>query len=105
MKYTNASGSPTFVWPSAAGSASSVVLLHEPSQNPPSSGRENASGYTFRWTGAPAPDGTITGGFMVRSYYDPKRGGRGGRVVVVLHNDSETVTGSILGGLILNVLQ
>lgn len=105
MKYTNAAGAPTYVWPSAAGSSSSVVLLHEPSQNPPSSGRENATGYTFRWTGAPAPDGTVTGGFMVRSYYDPRRGGRGGRVVVVLHNDAELVTGSILGGLITNVVQ
>jgi hypothetical protein len=105
MKYTNAAGSPTYVWPSAAGSASSVVLLHEPSQNPPSNGRENASGYTFRWTGASAPDGTATGGFMVRSYYDPRRGGRGGRVVVVLHNDAEVLTGPILGGLITNCVQ
>ena len=105
MKYTNAAGLATYVWPSVAGSASSVVLLHEPAQNPPTSGRDVATGYTFRWTGAPAPDGTLTGGFLVRSYYDPKRNGRGGRVIVILHNDAEIVTGPILGGLITGVLQ
>ena len=104
MKYTSAAGAPTYVWPCAAGSASSVVLLHEPAQNPPSDGRNNATGYTFRWTGASAPDGTVTGGFLVRSYYDPRRGGRGGRIVVVLHNDAEVVTGNILGGLITNIM-
>jgi hypothetical protein len=98
-------GSPAFVWPSVAGSASSVVLLHEPAQNPPSSGRENATSYTYRWVNAPAPDGTVTGGFMVRSYYDPRRGGRGGRIVVVLHNDAEVMTGNILGGIVTGVLQ
>ena len=98
-------GTPAFVWPSVAGSASSVVLLHEPAQNPPSSGRENATSYTYRWVNAPAPDGTVTGGFMVRSYYDPRRGGRGGRIVVVLHNDIEVMTGNILGGLVTGVLQ
>jgi hypothetical protein len=98
-------GTPAFVWPSVAGSASSVVLLHEPAQNPPSSGRENATSYTYRWTNAPARDGTVSGGFGVRSYYDEKRGARGGRVVVVFHNDIEVMTGNILGGLITGVLQ
>ncbi len=104
MKYTNASGAPTYVWPSVAGSASSVVLLHEPSQNPPTSGRDNATGYTYRWTGAQAADGTVTGGFLVRSYYDNRRGARGGRVIVIVHNDAEVVTGSILGALITGVI-
>lgn len=105
MKYLNASGVMTYVWPSVAGASSAVVLIHEPAQNPPSNGRDNATGYTYRWTGASAPDGTVTGGFMVRSYYDPRRGGRGGRVVVVIHNDAEILTGPILGGLITGVLQ
>lgn len=104
MKY-NVGGAATYVWPSAAGSSSAVVCLHEPPQNPPTSQQDVSTGYTFRWTGAPAPDGTITAGFMVRSYYDPKRGARGGRQVVVVHNDAEQMTAQIVGGLITGVIQ
>lgn len=102
MKYQNPSGGLSYVWPSVAGSLSSVVLLHEPAQNPPTDQRDNATGYTFRWTGAKAPDGVVTGGFMVRSYYDQQRNGR---VIVFQHYDAEVVTGSILGGLLTGVLQ
>ena len=105
MRYTSAAGLNTYVWPSAAGSSSSCVLLHEPSQNPPADGEEIATGYTFRWTGASAPDGTVTGGFLVRSYYDPKRGGRGGRMIVIVHNDAEVMTSGYVGGLITGVVQ
>lgn len=104
MKYTLA-GAPTYVWPSSAGASSAVVLLHEPPQNPPTDGESVATGYTFRWTGASAPDGTVTGGFLVRSYYDPKRGGRGGRIIVLVHNDAEVITSNIVGGLITGVVQ
>jgi hypothetical protein len=105
MKYFNPSSVLTYVWPSVAGSLSSCVFLHEPAQNPPTDQRDNATAYTFRWTGASAPDGTLTGGFLVRSYYDPKRNARGGRVVVVVHNDAEVLTGSILGGLVTGCIQ
>jgi hypothetical protein len=104
MKYTTA-GNLAYVWPSAAGSSSSVVFLHEPKQNPPTDQEDNATAYTFRWTTAPAPEGTVTGGFLVRSYYDQRRGPRGSRIVVLAHNDSEVVTGNILGGLVTGAIQ
>lgn len=104
MKYSSA-GAAQYVWPSLLGAASSVVALRQPKQNPPTSQRDVATNYTFRWTAAPAPDGTITAGWMVRSYFDPKRGGRGGRVAVVAHNDIEVMTSNIVGGLLTGVLQ
>lgn len=58
---------------------------------------------TFRWNGANGvPDGTVQGGFLVRSYFDPKRGARGSRIVVMTHNDAEIVTSTVAGGLIIN---
>jgi hypothetical protein len=62
---------------------------------------------TFRWTGADSavPDGTLQGGFLVRSYFDPKRGARGSRIVVVTHNDAEVMTSVVAGGLIINAHQ
>lgn len=104
MKYSSG-GSPTYVWPSAAGTSSAVVGIHEPPQNPPTSQEDVATAYTFRWTNAPAPDGTTTAGFLVRSYYDPRRGARGGRYIVVVHNDTEVMTSTIVGGLISAVIR
>ena len=103
MKYTTG-GALQYVWPSLAGSASSVVFIHEPKLIPPSDQRDNMTACTFRWTNAPTEGMTVTGGFAVRSYFDQRRGGRGSRVVVLAHNDIEVVTGNILGGLILNVM-
>lgn len=84
-----------YVWGNA------VVLLHnEPGV--PSDGQSISTFKTFRWTGADssAPDGTIQGGFLVRSYFDPRRGPRGSRVVVVTHNDAEVSTSAVAGGLL-----
>ena len=47
----------------------------------------------------------MTAGFLVRTYYDPKRGARGGTQVVVVHNDIEVQTSQLVGGLILNAHQ
>lgn len=98
MKYITG-GALTYVW------GSHVVLLHQPSETPPTSQMEVATSYTFRWNGGQAPDGTMTGGLLVRTYFDPKRGARGGTQVVVVVNDSEQMTSGFVGGLILNAHQ
>lgn len=95
MKYISA-GALTYVW------GNHVVLIHKPAEQPPTSQQDIATSYTFRWNGGMAPDGTMTAGFLVRTFYDPKRGPRGGTQVIVAHNDSEQMTSTIVGGLILN---
>ena len=68
----------------------------------PMNGQTIATAKTFRWSGADGsvPDGTVQGGFLVRSYFDPKRGPRGGRMIVVTHNDADVMTSVFAGGLI-----
>lgn len=98
-------GTYDYVWPD------NVVLVHQP-PNPgatPSSGEEISTSYTFRWNGSTSnpdqlqqlPDGSVLyKGWLVRSFYDPKRGGRAGNMIVAVHNDAEVMTGPITGGLI-----
>lgn len=56
---------------------------------------------TIRWNGGQTPDGNMVAGWLVRTYFDPKKGGRGSYVVVVVHNDDEIFTSKFVGGLIL----
>jgi hypothetical protein len=94
------SGGYGYVW------GDHVALLHvEPGV--PSDGQSISTFKTFRWTGANsgAPDGTVQGGFLVRSYFDPRRGARGSKLVVVTHNDAEVSTSVYAGGLIINAHQ
>lgn len=98
MKYT-VGGALTYVW------GNHVVGLHRPKQNPPTDQMDVATTYTFRWNGGEAPDGTQTGGLLVRSYWDPKLGPRGSTVVTVTHNDIELMTSGLVGGLVLNAHQ
>lgn len=99
MKYTTGGGVLTYVW------GNHVVLIHEPPEKPPSSQQDVSTSYTFRWNGGEAPDGTMTAGFLVRTFFDPKRGPRGATQVIVVHNDVEVMTSSVVGGLILNAHQ
>lgn len=101
MKYFAAGTTMSYVW------GGDVVLIHKPPQNPPTSQEDVASGYTFRWNGqgAGASDGAFSGGFLVRTYYDAKRGARGGMQVVVVHNDAEKMTANGVGGLIIGAYQ
>lgn len=99
MKYLTNGGNLTYVW------GNHVVFLHEPKERPPTNQMDVASAYTFRWMGGDAPDGTVTGGFLVRTYYDPKRGARGGTQIVVVHNDAELQTSALVGGLLLSAHQ
>jgi hypothetical protein len=98
MKFKDPKGELSYVW------GGDCVLLHQPPENPPTSQDEIATAYTFRWNGAGARDGTISGGFLVRTYWDP-RGGRGGTRVVVVHNDAEVMTSRFVGGLIQGAVQ
>lgn len=88
-----------YVW------GNNVALLYNESAVPMMTAPSTAK--TFRWTGADSavPDGTQQGGFLVRSYFDPKRGARGARIVVVTHNDTEVMTSVVAGGLIINAHQ
>lgn len=80
-----------------------ALLFNDP--NVPMDGKSISTTYTFRWTAPQAPDGTVVDGFLVRSYYDPRRGARGGRMVVVVHNDAEIMTSVYAGGLVISAHQ
>jgi len=104
MKYQatpSSSNALTYVW------GNHVVLVHEPEENPPTTQDDVATAYTFRWSGADqmVRDGSSEGGFLVRQFYDPRRGPRAGNTVIVTHNDAEVVTSKFVGGLILNAFQ
>lgn len=99
IKYVTA-GALTYVW------GNHVVFLRQPAEMPPKSQMDVASQYTFRWNGGTAPDGSAqAGGFLVRSYFDPKAGARGGTRVVCTINDTEVQTSGLVGGLLLNAHQ
>ena len=95
MKYVTG-GALTYVW------GNHVVLLHNTGDL--SSQMDVATARTFRWNGAEGatPDGTLSAGFLVRTFFDPKRGARGGTQVVVTHSDIEVQTSGYAGALILN---
>ncbi len=94
MKYFASGTTLSYVW------GGDVVLLHTPPSNPPTDQEEVAHAYTFRWNGGDTPDGTMTAGMLIRTFFDPKRGLRGGTMVVCGHNDAEKMTSTIVGGLI-----
>jgi len=99
MKYVTG-GAATYVW------GNHVVLLRQPPEFPPTTQMDILSNITFRWNGGTAPDGTAqAGGFLVRSYWDPKAGARGGTRVVCVVNDAEVQTSAFVGGLILSAHQ
>jgi hypothetical protein len=50
--------------------------------------------------GGTAPDGAISSGLLVRTFWDPKRGPRGGTKIVVVVNDAEVQTSGLVGGLV-----
>lgn len=79
----------------------SVVLAYNEA-GVPADGQTINTAKTFRWTGADSgtPDGQITGGFLVRKYFDPRRGSRGSYVYVVVVNDAEVITSTLAGYLL-----
>ena len=98
MKYYASGSAASYVW------GNHPVLLHEA----PSVGYDDvATIKTFRWTGNPAtPDGQLqSGGWLFRSFFDNRRGGRGGTMGVLVHNDIEVMTSKLVGGLVINAYQ
>lgn len=99
MKYYASGTTFSYVW------GGDVVLVRAPAEMPPTSQDDVATAATFRWLGGDAPDGTAQGGWLVRSFFIADRGPRGGRKIVVAHNDAEVVTSNIVGGLIAGAYQ
>jgi hypothetical protein len=109
VKSKNKAGAYPYVW------TGNVTLIRRPPGDAVS--MFDASTFkTFRWNGAGGPTlpgemgGTVQGGFTVRSFYNPLRGKRGVRTVIVAHDDFEAVTGglgnvSLVGGLIVGAIQ
>ncbi len=93
MKGKASSSTYGYVW-----GANVALLCNDPAA--PRDGQTISTAYTFRWNGGGSVDGNMTGGFLVRSYFDPKRGARGGKMIVVAHNDVEVMTSVYAGGLI-----
>lgn len=86
--------------------ANDVVLFHRPeSGGLPLDGRDVATAYTFRWTGGSVEGVTVEGGWMIRSFFNPYRGARGGTQIIVTHNDAEQFISGYVGGLIKGAIQ
>ena len=99
MRYINSSGTLSFVW------GEDVVLFRNPSEMPPTSQEDVATSYTFRWVTPPTPDGTQSGGFVVRQYYLQDRGPQGGTKIVCVNYDAEKITSKYIGNLLINAYQ
>lgn len=87
-----------------------VVLFRDPPQMPPRTQDDIATAYTLRWDApvsgeAGAGAGPLSGGFIVRTFFEQQRGALGGQKTVVTHFDAETITSPYIGGLIANALQ
>lgn len=85
---------------------SDVVFFHRPQTGGlPLDGRDIATGYTFRWAGGAVEGATVEGGWMIRSFFNPFRGARGGTQIIVTHNDAEKFISGFVGGLIVGAVQ
>ncbi len=98
QKYSAGGTGLTYTW------GGDVVLVHEPSTIPPD-GQDIMTCATFRWNGGSTPDGAYVNGWLVRTYFDPKRGPKGSTVVVVANQDGEVMTSKLAGGLIKGAFQ
>lgn len=98
MKWKNNSGLRKYIW------TGKTVLFRIPEQMPPATQDDLSTAVTFRWTTPDVKDGATVGGFIVRQYFDPRRGSMGGNTMVVIHHDAEVQTSAYVGGLIENTL-
>lgn len=99
MKYKATATTYPYIW------GGDVVLLHKPPSGVPSDGQDISASYTFRWSGGQVGDSTVQGGFIVRSFFNPYRGPRGGQQVIVTLNDAEVSTATTVSGLIVGAHQ
>lgn len=109
VKAKNSAGAYPFVW------AGDVSLFRRPPGDAVSM-FDVSTFKTFRWNGAGAEQlptefgGQVQGGFTVRSFYNPFKGKRGVRTIIVAHDDFEAITGglanvSLVGGIIKGAVQ
>lgn len=94
-----AGSAPTYTW------GGDVVLVHEPPGDYPVDGQDIMTCATFRWNGGTTPDGSYVDGWLVRTYFDQKRGPKGSTVTVTVHQDAEVMTSKLAGGLIKGAYQ
>jgi len=99
MRYITSTGTLDFVW------GNDVVLFRNPPEMPPTSQQDVATSYTFRWQNPNVPDGSASGGFVVRQFFLQDRGPAGGNKIVVAHWDAEVLTSKYIGGLLINAYQ
>lgn len=99
MKYKDGATSYPYVW------GSDVILLHRPPAGVPRDGQDVSASYTFRWSGGTVGDASVAGGFVVRSFFNPYRGPRGGQTIVLTMNDAEVMTHKAVSGLITGTVQ
>lgn len=107
LKYNSGSGAAyVFDAAAAAAGASNGAVILVRNSGMVADGEDISTAKTFRWTGANAPDAEKNaGGFLVRTYFDNKRGPLGSYIVVVVLNDAEKMTSAFVGGLITGVQQ
>ena len=101
MKYLDTTGAYSYIW------GNHVVFIRQPAQMPPTTQNDVATAYTFRWnfSNGSIPDGTYSGGFLVREFYNQVRGSAGGSQLVMMLHDDEVMTSKYVGGLLLNALR
>jgi hypothetical protein len=99
QKYRSAATGQTYTW------GGDVVLVHEPPGDYPVDGQDIMTCATFRWNGGATPDGTYVDGWLVRTYFDQKRGPKGSTVTVTVHQDGEVMTSKLAGGLVKGAYQ
>lgn len=82
-----------------------VTLIHKPDGLP--TGEDIVNLANFRWTGQGSPlsgSVAIDNGFMVRSYFDEKRGVLGGEKIIFFVFEDEKVVTTSVGGLLKGVV-
>ncbi len=99
MRYIKSDGTLGFVW------GEDAVLFRNPPEMPPTSQEDVATSYTFRWSKPSTPDGTSSGGFIVRQYFLQDRGPQGGTKIVCVNYDAEKMTSKYIGNLLVNAYQ
>lgn len=97
MKFKSSTTAYSYVW------GADVVLLRRAPQT--TDGSDIATGYTFRWSGGQSGDQTLTGGYTVRTFFNPVRGPRGGTQIVATVNDAEQFVADFCSGLIISAHQ
>lgn len=99
MRYIKSDGTLGFVW------GEDAVLFRNPPEMPPTSQEDVATSYTFRWSKPSTPDGTSSGGFIVRQYFLQDRDPQGGTKIVYVNYDAEKMTSKYIGNLLVNAYQ